>query len=99
MVPGMFARVELIKKLHPQALVVPLYAVISRKNRHMVFVEEDGKAVMKQVKTGIQEGWMMEVTEGLKAGDQIIVVGQRSVSEGREVTVVRRTEKAEDLRP
>ncbi len=99
MVPGMFARVELVKKLHPQSLVIPLYAVISRDNRHMVFVEEEGKAVMKQVETGIQEGWMMEVTDGLETGDQVIVVGQRSVSEGREVTVVRRTEKAEDLRP
>jgi len=99
MVPDMFARVVLVKELRSQALVVPLYAVISRGNRHLVFVEVDGTAVMKEVKIGIQEGWMVEVTEGLTAGDQIIVVGQRSVSEDRKVTVVRHVESTEDLHP
>ena len=65
----------------------------------MVFIEEDGKAVSKEVKTGIPEGWMVEVTEGLKSGDQVIVVGHRSVSEDRKVTVVHRAESTEDLRP
>jgi membrane fusion protein (multidrug efflux system) len=99
MVPDMFARVVLVKELRAQALVVPLYTVISRGDRHMVFVEVDGKAVIREVKTGIQEGWMVEVTEGLSPGDQVIVVGQRSVSEGRKVTVVRRAKSTGDLLP
>jgi hypothetical protein len=62
-------------------------------------VEDNGKAVIKDIKPGVQAGCMVEVTEGLAAGDQVIVVGQRSVSEERKVTVVRRATSTEDLRP
>lgn len=97
--PGMFARVELVKAIRNQALVIPIYAVISRENRHMVYVEEKGEARVRQVAIGIQEGWMVEVTDGLAIGDRVIVVGQRSVSEGRKVTVVRNARRVEDLHP
>jgi len=99
MVPDMFARVNIVKKVRDQALVVPLYSLINRKNTQVVFLETKGQAVMREVKTGIQEGWMVEVTEGLAPGDKVIVVGQRSVSEGRKVNVVRRTSRAEERYP
>ncbi|WP_300666771.1 efflux RND transporter periplasmic adaptor subunit [Desulfoluna sp.] len=99
MAPGMFARVELVTQIQSQALIVPLYAIIARKNGPIVFIEEGGKAVMREVQTGIQEGWRVEVTQGLTAGDHVIVVGQRSVSEGRKMTVVRHTETPGELHP
>jgi len=41
---------------------------------------EDGKAKLIKVKTGIQDNKYIEVTEGLKDGDEVIVAPYRSVS-------------------
>jgi len=97
--PGMFARVEIIKQEFPDALAIPLYAVISRADIHYVYLEEDGVAKLQEVKLGILDGWHIQITEGLKPGGKVIVVGQRSVDEGQRVNVVKRvTSPAEILK-
>jgi membrane fusion protein (multidrug efflux system) len=88
--PGMFARVEIVKQEFPDALSIPLYAVISRDNKHYVYVEENNVAKLQEVKLGILDGWQIQITEGLKPGGKVIVVGQRSVDEGQRLNVVKK---------
>lgn len=88
--PGMFARVEIIKQEFPDALAIPLYAVISRDNKHYVYVEENNVAKLQEVKLGILDGWQIQIIEGLKPGGKVIVVGQRSVDEGQRLNVVKK---------
>jgi HlyD family secretion protein len=45
-----------------------------------VFLYEDGKAVLKSVKTGIQDNTNIQVTEGIGEGDEVIVGPYRAVS-------------------
>jgi HlyD family secretion protein len=58
----------------------------------VVFINEGGKAVMKKIKTGIQNNMFIEVTEGLTLEDEVITGPYRAVSkrlkDGDEVTVV-----------
>ncbi len=95
--PGMFARADIVKKEVKDSISVPLYSLITRVNEQFVFVENDGRAHLRMVKTGILEGWKMQITEGLSEGDHVIVVGHRSIDEGQEVNVVRRVSEAEEL--
>jgi membrane fusion protein (multidrug efflux system) len=88
--PGMFARVEIVKQEFPDALAIPLYSVISRDNKHYVYVEENNVAKLQEVKLGILDGWQIQITEGLKPGGKVIVVGQRSVDEGQRLNVVKK---------
>jgi membrane fusion protein (multidrug efflux system) len=88
--PGMFARVEIIKQEFPEALAIPLYAVISRNNKHYVYLEENNVAKLQEVKLGILDGWHIQITAGLRPGEKVIVVGQRSVDDGQRVNVVKR---------
>jgi membrane fusion protein (multidrug efflux system) len=88
--PGMFARVEIIKQEFPDALAIPLYSVISRNDKHFVYLEENNVAKLQEVKLGILDGWHIQITEGLNPGGNVIVVGQRSVDEGQKVNVVKR---------
>ena len=88
--PGMFARVEIVKQEFPAALAIPLYAVISRNNEHYVYLEENGVAKLQEVKLGILDGWQIQVTEGLEPGDKVIIVGQRSVDADQKLNVVKR---------
>jgi len=87
--PGMFARADIVKEVRKQALAVPLYAVISRDKEQFVYVEENGAARKKAVRTGFLEGWRVLITDGLNAGDKVIVEGHRSVEDGQKVKVVK----------
>lgn len=95
--PGMFARVEIVKEEFPAALAVPLYAVISRDNKHFVFLEEGKTAKLQEVRLGILEGWKVQVTEGLAPGERVIVVGHRSVDDGQQLNVVQKIRNPEEL--
>ncbi len=88
--PGMFARVEIIKDEFPDALAIPLYAVISRDNKHFVFLDEDSIAKLQEVKLGILDGWQVQITDGLASGQRVVVVGQRSVDAGQKLNVVKK---------
>lgn len=95
--PGMFARVELVKKTYEEAIAVPLYAVITRGDEHFVFVEENGLAQRRVVKLGVLEGWQVHVQEGLKAGERVIIVGHRLLDSGQAVKVMKNTDDPREI--
>ena len=95
--PGMFARVNIVKREVQDSYSVPLYSVISRNDEQYIYVEKDGNAHVRMVETGILEGWKIEIKKGLDKGDRVIVVGHRNVDEGQEVNVVRTVSDPEDL--
>lgn len=87
--PGMFARVELVKQVFEQALAVPLYAVITQGDERFVFVEEGGRAERRSVRLGVLVGWEVQISSGLKPGEKVIVVGHRLVDDGQPVEVIK----------
>jgi len=87
--PGMFARVELVKQVFNEALAVPLYAVITQGDDRFVFIDKEGRAEKRSVKLGTLVGWQVHVTSGLAAGDRIIVVGHRLLDHGQQVEVIK----------
>lgn len=95
--PGMFARVELVKEVFEEALVIPLYAVISQNNENFVFVEKDGKAEKRRVELGVLSGWQIQITSGLEPGDRVIVVGHRQVDDGQRVEVIQNVSDAGEI--
>jgi HlyD family secretion protein len=46
----------------------------------VVFIIEKGKAVAKQVKTGIQSDDLIEILDGIKEGDEIVTGSYRAIS-------------------
>lgn len=95
--PDMFARVEIIKKEIPEGISIPLYAVISRDKGHIVYIINDHRAHLRKVELGLLEGWRVEIKKGLKAGEKVIVVGQRSVNDGEKVNVVRSVKDPKEI--
>jgi RND family efflux transporter MFP subunit len=97
--PGMFARVEIVKKRFEDTLAIPLYAVISQGDESFVYLENNNKAEKRSVELGILEGWMIQVNSGLKPGDKVIIVGHRQVDDGQTVQVIKNvTDTAEILK-
>lgn len=75
----MTANVSLIAKAKDNVILVPSAAVSDDKNgEKRVFVPgEDGKPAPKAVKTGTDNGENVEIVEGLKAGDTVLIVRRR----------------------
>jgi membrane fusion protein (multidrug efflux system) len=95
--PGMFARVELVKAVFRRALAVPLYAVITQGEKRFVYIEEDGRAERRNIQLGILVGWQVQVTSGLKPGDRVVVVGHRFLDDGQPVKVIKNVSNPREI--
>jgi multidrug efflux pump subunit AcrA (membrane-fusion protein) len=74
--PGMFVWVDLLQGDLREALAVPASAVLRHEGRSFVFVPDGpGRYRRVDVKTGIESGDRVEVTEGLTAGQEVVVQG------------------------
>lgn len=97
LLPDMFARAEIVKQRIDNALSVPLFALISQHKDQAVFVADGDRAYLTPVQTGIQEGWQVQIRQGLQAGAKVIVVGQRDAKDGAPVKLVRTISSPEEL--
>jgi membrane fusion protein (multidrug efflux system) len=87
--PGMFARVRVIVGERAGALMVPEEAIVPAGDDFFVFRVVDNKAERVRVKTGVRRDAMIELLDGVKAGDRIVVAGQlRLQRDGVPVRVV-----------
>jgi multidrug efflux pump subunit AcrA (membrane-fusion protein) len=86
--PGMFARVRLELESVDEAVTVPLQAIsVTPAGRQAVYVVVEGKAVQRQVQTGIEQVGRVQLLTGLEAGEQVVVAGQEKLKDGVEVRV------------
>ncbi|MEX1994312.1 MAG: efflux RND transporter periplasmic adaptor subunit [Steroidobacteraceae bacterium] len=86
--PGMFARVAIVYERKTDALQIPRTALLDGDGPPKVFVVVDGKAAERAVQLGLSNGAMIEVVEGLKDGEQVVVVGHAAVKPGAAVRIV-----------
>jgi membrane fusion protein (multidrug efflux system) len=85
--PGMYATVRIALDESPDALVLPATAVIYADNEAFCHTVEDGKVVRHAIKLGIRSAADVEIVDGLK-GDEIVVLLQpASVKPGQAVEV------------
>ncbi|GAA5786514.1 MexX family efflux pump subunit [Chitiniphilus shinanonensis] len=89
LLPGMFATVRLAQGSLGGAIKVPQRAVMANPQGQFVYVvAADKKVAIRPVKTGGFSGQDWIVTNGLKAGEQVIVDGLQKVGPGAPVTPV-----------
>ncbi len=86
--PNQYVRTRLKGAIRPNAILVPQRAVQQGSKGHFVWVVGgDGKAEQRPVTVGdwIGDDWF--VSEGLKAGDRVVVDGGLTLRPGVQVTV------------
>jgi RND family efflux transporter MFP subunit len=88
--PGLFGRVEILYDVHQNVPVVPRSAVITEDERNHVFVvSADGSATRRIVHLGYERAGVVEVREGVQAGDTVVTAGKGSLSDGARVEVIK----------
>jgi len=85
--PGMYATVKIGIERREDVLLVPAEALVREKAGAFVFTVEDNKAKKAPVKVGFGDGTKFEIVSGVKAGDPVILVGSRALSDGQAVNV------------
>jgi membrane fusion protein (multidrug efflux system) len=83
--PGLSARLQLVFATKPDALLVPEQAIWPNGDQAMVYLVRDGVAKLVPVTLGARQPGMVEVTEGLKAGDEVVTSGQQKLHDGAKV--------------
>ncbi len=73
--PDMFANVEIVTDLNSTAISVPQSAVLEDNGKSIVFVAEGNGYKQRQVQVGIKNGDRIEIIDGLKAGDRVVIKG------------------------
>ena len=86
--PGMFLTVTLLNE-DVMALVIPEQALIPVRNVQSVFlVDENNVAELRQVKIGRRRPGEVEILNGLKEGERVIVDGTQKARDGQPVKIL-----------
>ena len=90
---GMYGRVKLITDSKKNVIVIPATAIVVRDSKNYLFVVEPHEGKKSTVKlvpvtVGITVDDKTEITDGLKAGDEIVVKGMSLLNDGSSVNIV-----------
>ena len=101
--PGMTTRVKLYADERTAVLRVPIGAVKSELKEgeqiYFCLINEKGKVKKSVVKTGLSDDLYMEVTSGLKEGDEVITGPYRifkTLKEGERIKIKKESDKDKD---
>ena len=80
--PGMIAEVNYRRGTIANALLVPLDAVIPRRGEHYVYIANDHRAIRRLVRIDRIAQSRAVISDGLRAGDRVVIKGNRSLVDG-----------------
>ncbi len=96
--PGRFVNVRLVLSTIRSAVLVPATATqLSPNGPYVYVVKDDSTAEMRPVTTGQRQGDLVVISQGVKAGEQIVTSGQLSVTPGGKVRVEEAPPKAAQM--
>jgi len=84
---GMFASAEIVVA-ERDGIVLPLSAVTTADGKTVARKVENGVVKLVPVETGIQDGQVLEIVSGLKAGDEVVAKAGAYVRDGDKVNPV-----------
>lgn len=82
--PGMFLTVDLSQDNRP-GVVIPEEALVPEQARQFVYVVRDGAVDKREVTLGRREPGYVEITNGLEAGDRVVIEGTLKLRQGAPV--------------
>jgi multidrug efflux pump subunit AcrA (membrane-fusion protein) len=99
--PGVFARANIVVAKNPEALIVPITALIRKIEGIYVFALKGEIAEKRAVVTGITQGNEVEIVQALQKDEEVVVVGNLTLEDGDRVKIINRgqdREKEENIK-
>jgi len=89
LVPGLFARVSVKAPEGRSGVLVPEKALVTTpRGETVLFIVEDGTARVRSVTTGLEEGRLVQILDGVAAGESVVVAGNENLTDGAVVCVI-----------
>ncbi len=86
---GTYLNVEVNTGKTGKALMIPRDAIVSTVKDPSVYVVNNGIAHLSKITTGQDYNSYLEVTSGLKEGDQVVTSGQINLADGAKVSIIK----------
>lgn len=80
--PGYEVDVRIITERKANILMIPESAVFEYNGKDHVFVNENGRAVLRQIEAGMKSDGKVEILDGLKEGEEVILSPGENLKEG-----------------
>ncbi len=87
--PGTTADVKIITYENDRAITLPIHLLQTKDGQSFVYLAREGKARKQAVTVARSNGIYYEISNGLKAGDSLIVKGNARLTDGVKIKVVR----------
>ncbi|HEY5507398.1 MAG TPA: efflux RND transporter periplasmic adaptor subunit [Paludibacter sp.] len=84
---GMYASVSLSEKVDAASLNIPRLALLGSAKKPQVYVAENGKAILRDIVVGRNNGTNIEVLKGIALGEKVITNGQINLVDSCKITL------------
>lgn len=84
--PGSFAKVSVVASTNANAFMIPTQAIVPILKGQKVYLAQGDSVIERKVKTGVRKENTIEITEGLQAGDEIVVEGVMYLRQGAKIS-------------
>ena len=91
----MFGRISIVYDRHADAMQIPRSAIVEEAGESAVYVVENDVVERRIIRTGYAEGGQIEVLEGLADAEEFVVVGQSSLKNGSQVSIINAVDAGE----
>ncbi len=85
--PGATVKVALELRKLARAITVPVAAVRVQGSDRFVFLVQEGKARQVKVRTGIESPEWIQIVDGLRGGEEVVVASAGAITDGSAVSV------------
>ncbi|MBT8045911.1 MAG: efflux RND transporter periplasmic adaptor subunit [Pontiella sp.] len=92
--PGMIAQINFVRGINENMVSLPMSAVLPSKGDHIVYLVSNGQAIRRKVQIATLTRERALISQGLSAGDRVIIEGNRTLSDGQRVKIIE-AEKAD----
>lgn len=84
---GTFVYVDFSRETKENLLTIPRSALVENLQSTAVYLVQSGRASIQEIKTGKEFQGNIEVLEGLKAGDEVVISGQINLKNNAKIRV------------
>ncbi len=89
LLPGMFARIQIELETVNNAVLIPDKAIVlNTKNEPTAFVINENKAQARKLTLGLEKDLRVQVIEGIKPGEMVVIEGNEKLKTGAAVKVI-----------
>ncbi len=87
--PGMFIKADIEIARKDSAIVIPKDIIVSGSRGKTVYIVDRGAAQRRIITTGLENETSVEVTEGLKVNDRVVIKGYETLRDRSKVKIIK----------